>query len=93
MWLEKWASPRALSATRAVSRTAYAWSPALHANVPVTALAGPGVPMELVELMVSPSTSKKVAPFDRFTRSAADPDIPSSRASTGACDGASTPGK
>src|SRR5262245_55333591 len=58
-----------------------------HTNVPVTALTGPGVPLELVELMVSPSTSKKVAPFDRCTRSAADPDIPSSRASTGACDG------
>src|SRR5580692_1000486 len=41
---------------------------ALQTRVPVTAVTGPGVPLELLPLRTKPSTSKNVFPLDRFTR-------------------------
>ena len=41
--------------------------PGLQISAPVTALIGPGVPLELVPLMTNPSTSKVVAPVLRLT--------------------------
>src|ERR1700749_2734927 len=42
--------------------------PELHTSVPLTAVIAPGVPLEFVPLRTSPSTSKDVYPFSRFTR-------------------------
>src|SRR5438477_1520042 len=56
-----------LSETGGVSRMAAAVVPPLQTKVPVTAVTGPGVPLELLPFRTSPSTSKNVSPFERFT--------------------------
>src|SRR5271165_1095709 len=43
-------------------------APGLQTKVPLTAVTGPGVPVELPPLRTKPSTSKKVKPLERFTR-------------------------
>src|SRR5262249_19460385 len=40
----------------------------LHTSVPVTAVIGPGVPLNIVPSITSPSTSNDAAPVERFTR-------------------------
>jgi hypothetical protein len=42
--------------------------PALQTKVPVTAVTGPGVPLELLPFRTNPSTSKDVFPLERLTR-------------------------
>src|SRR5258707_15631946 len=68
IWPEKCASPCVLSGTEVVSSTDCVAVPALQIKVPVTAVTGPGVPLELLPLRTKPSTSKNVFPLDRFTR-------------------------
>src|SRR5437763_787810 len=68
IWPAKRAFPCTFSETALVSSTACAAVPALQTSVPVTALTGPGVPLELLPLSTRPSTSKKVVPSSRLTR-------------------------
>src|SRR5215468_60377 len=65
---ENSALPRASRGTGFVS-SAISWigSPALQTMVPVIAVTGPGVPLNIVPLITRPSTSKKVAPVERLT--------------------------
>src|SRR5262245_18852883 len=65
---EKIALPRPSRGTGVVSKAiSRVGSPALQTRVPVTAVTGPGVPLNVVPLITSPSTSKKVAPVERLT--------------------------
>src|SRR5262249_48360741 len=61
------ASPCTSSETGVVSRTDTVVVPALQISVPVIALTGPGVPLELLPLSTSPSTSKYALPLERLT--------------------------
>src|SRR6266446_10013814 len=64
----KLASPWASRGTEGVSNGVSPAVPASQTNVPVTAVIGPGVPLKVVPLITSPSTSKDVCPVDRSTR-------------------------
>src|SRR5262245_40752601 len=69
---EKPALPRALRDTGGVSKTVsmlfpLSVSPALHTNVPITCVIGPGVPLNTVPLITSPWTWKNAAPLLRST--------------------------
>jgi hypothetical protein len=61
------ALPCRLSGTTGVSRIASALSPGLQTRVPVTAVIGPAVPLNIDPLITSPSTSKEAVPLPRST--------------------------